>query len=152
MPTVRQINTLMYFIVMSRDMSPLAKKLALLLIEESKGFKKEVCVVVKKTRRAFSLEDVLGIGNGFHDMNSYGGTTHMHELMIAIGFDWHFSSHIGTLSPGPNGKMIDMTGESRTVWLGKRDYTRSAKRLGISRKRLDAISLEDPLQHLRRTE
>lgn len=142
--TETQINALRYLIIKSKDMEPIAKKLALYLIVVSHGLTREVRMTVTEGVRSFTREDVEAVGNGFHDMQSTHGTTHLCVVMAGMQTDFKFDHHIGTLC-ADDGEIRHLPNDIRsyTVWLSNIAYSRTATNLKANRRKIDAISIDE---------
>lgn len=143
--TENQINVLRYLIIKSRDVKPIAKKLALYLIAVSRGLTREVRFTVTEGVRSWTREDAEAVASGFHDMRSSGGTTHLSVIMTGMETDFHFDHHIGTFC-ADDGECRYLPNNilSYTVWLSNIAYSRTATNLRVNRKRIEAISPEEP--------
>lgn len=137
--TEKQIAVVKYFLTMSKDMNLQAKKLAMFLIEKSKGFTQDVFVTLTESPNGLHKDEVFSAGAAFHDIQSCGYSTHLWAIMVGMDMPMEFSSHIGTLFENGEIKHLPNNIASHTFWLSRKRYSREAKKLKISRKQLNAI-------------
>lgn len=128
--------------------TPLAKQILWFLLDRSKRLKKEVYFTFTEGKD-YTKEEIRGVGHSVGDMQSCNSTTHINEVMAAIGTDFTFSVHYGHF----DGEYLDTSGQfgerprsgfSYTIWLAKKYYSRSSEKVSVSRARLEAIDLRRP--------
>jgi hypothetical protein len=84
-----QIAILEYLIHRSKDMKPLAKKVAIWLLRESKGLMRNVYTSFSEEEGS---KEILA---SFHDMLSGSGSTHLNEVCMLVEPRLTFSEHYG---------------------------------------------------------
>src|SRR3989344_7938377 len=145
--TDKQIKALKYLMFKSRDGNDLVKRILVFLINSSKELTEQVSVSLMEDREGYSRDEVGEVGHGLHDMISSNGSTHLNELMTAVGTELHFSSHFGHYNERA---IFETAGQFSggypmryTFWLAKRSYGHSGVVTGLtaSREILDKIAI-----------
>ncbi|MFZ2523505.1 MAG: hypothetical protein WAW92_03940 [Minisyncoccia bacterium] len=162
MYTTKQIAALRYMIFRAKDGSELSKRVLAFLIDSSDGLTKEVCLSLVADREGYNTEEISAAGHGVSDMQSCNGTTHLSQIMVAMGNDLYFSVHYGDFDPSRPGDPFSQAGQfagipqadpvSRqegmpmryTFWLSRENYSREAKLVTVKREELEQINLRKP--------
>ncbi|MBT4376285.1 hypothetical protein HOD29_02820 [archaeon] len=139
--TEQQLKALKYLIIESKDGSNFAKQVAFFLINASENLTKPVCIsLIAKDNELELGKEVKKTAHGFHDFVSGNGTTHLSEIMVAMGTEFDFWNHSGYR------KFIPETqGIGYTFWLSKERYDHHAELLEVSIEELKKIELKSGL-------
>lgn len=85
--TKSQLEALKYLISKSRDLSEFARRCCVWMVDQSHGLTRNICVIIPAD---YPIKGE--ICDGIHNINSSGNTTHMDELLQAMGtakvFSW----------------------------------------------------------------
>lgn len=85
-----QIEALEDLLLVSKDLGPFGRQFAAWLLGQSKGLTRNICVAVPAD---LPKEEKDQIGYGLHDIVSSGCTTHIDDVMRAMGTKKRF--HVG---------------------------------------------------------
>ena len=162
MSTKKQLAALKYLITKSKHGNDAGKRLYWYLIDRSAGLTKEVCVTLTEGKEGYSTKEIQELARSLDGMTSSNGTTHLDAIMNAIGSNFSFNFHYGHFDR--NGK-FDTSGMfagasvglvldpklarlnvplSYTFWLAPGFYSGSAKRIKVTRQKLETIDLSKP--------
>ena len=155
MTSNRQIDALKVLVSASADLKPMNIRLYHHLIERSKGFTREVAVVLTE-ESGFTAKEIRELALNFERGRSRHGSTRIHEVLIAMGIEWKVSTHYGNLKdgvldsfgqfpgiPADRGGHGDCKAPMRyTFWLAKRHYSKDATVVRCSKEMLEKITLE----------
>lgn len=155
--TPEQRAALRYIIFKARNGNELTKRIMTHLLNESRGLTREVCLTLVADREGYSGEDIQQAASGMHSMNSTNGSTHMNELMIAMGSDMRFDYHYGDYDPSREGNPFSTAGMFPgwpiekvagaveepdlveegfpmrfTFWLSRKDYSSTAELVSVT--------------------
>ena len=165
MITPKQIAALKYMIFRAKNENEISKRVLAFLIDQSEGLTKEVCISLVADREGYTAEEIRAAGHGVGSMESGNGSTHVHELLDAMGSELNFSVHYGDFdssrSDDPFISDGQFAGWSRhqvtrpglvredmpmryTFWLSKKNYSRQATLVGATRQKLEQIDLAKP--------
>ncbi len=149
MLTQSQLDALKYLILVSKDGEVLAKKILLHLIAHSERLTKEVCLTVIEGREGFTSEEIEKAAYGVHDMQSSNGTTHLSEVMVAMGASMLFNLHSGDFDPDRQGDPFNHEFEKDrrkryTFWLDRTFYSREATYIPTSKVDLQKVDVRKP--------
>ncbi len=160
--TSKQIAALRYMIFNAKNGTELSKRVLAFLIESSEELTKEVCLSLVADREGYTADEISAAGHGVGGMDSCNGTTHLDQILAAMGSELSFSVHYGDFDPTHTDDPFSQAGqfagwpqadlESRregmpmryTFWLSKKNYSRQAKLVVATREELDQINLEKP--------
>ncbi len=133
----KQINALKHLIMFSRDCGEETKRACFALIDASEGL----------TNPVYFTGYTEDISDGVHALSSYFRTTHLDQIMIAMGIKFKFSHLGGHFTDSINSKFVvkRIKGKehAHTIWLSSERYDQKAK--PITQKEVDGIKLIDPL-------
>lgn len=143
--TSNQIAALTYIIFNAKDGTELSKRVLTFLVELSGFLTKEVCLSLVAGREGYTAGEIRAAGHGVHDMESSQGTTHLNQILDAMGSKLKFSVHYGYFDPARNGDaLVWQESDSCTFWLSKETYSRQATLIVATRKELGKINLMKP--------
>jgi len=161
--TPKQIAALRYMIFNAKNGTELSKRILAFLIDQSEGLTREVCLTLVEGREGYSAEEISDAAVGVGGMDSANGTTHLHELLLAMGSEINFSVHYGDFDPARVGDKFCYDGQYRgqqgncphglarevmplryTFWLSKKSYSREVELVTATRAVLDQIDLGKP--------
>lgn len=163
--TSKQIAALRYMIFNAKNGNELSKRVLAFLIESSEELTKEVCLSLVADREGYTADEISAAGYGVHDMESCNGTTHIDQILDAMGSELSFSVHYGDFDPtrtdDPFSSDGQFAGYSKfkvtrpgllregmplryTFWLSKQDYSRQAALVVATREELEQIDLKKP--------
>ena len=163
--TSKQIAALRYMSFNAKNGTELSKRVLALLIESSEELTKEVCTSLVADREGYTADEISAAGHGVGNMESCNGTTHIDQILHAMGSELSFSVHYGDFDPTRTDDPFNTDGMfagwdrsqvSRdglisegmplryTFWLSKKNYSRQAKLVVATREELDQINLEKP--------
>ena len=169
-PTKKQIAALKYLIFNAKDGTELTKRILAFLIDHSESLTKDVCLTLVENREGYSADEINNATNGFHAMLSCNRTTHLDQVIIAMGGEVGFSYHYGDFDPSRTGdpfnsdgifpgypaelvcalpeRIPGLTREDMplryTFWLARGYYAKKAKLVKATRAELEAINLLMP--------
>jgi hypothetical protein len=159
----KQIKALKYLLLNSRDAkSIITRKLLLFLIDKSNELTRDVCITLWETDSGFSAKEIRKIQGEFNSMCSGNRTTHVTEILVAMGSNFCFSDSYGdfdpTRRPDPFDNSVQFSGSTSspkkhveakpfraTFWLSKKRYTRNSKFLKVDRELLEKIEAKSGL-------
>lgn len=162
MVTERQIHALKYLISNARDGSSMVKQILWFLIDQSKSLTEEVCVTLTQDCGGFERQEIHRDALTMSSLTSSNCTTHIDQILIAMGTEFCFSVHYGNFDEdgkfNPSGMFSGIprsmvSDESLTVvnapmrytyWLAKKGYSGTARVIPVSRAELVAIDLSKP--------
>ena len=144
----KQIAALKYLIFNAKQTSNLAKQILAFLIDQSKGLTEEVYLTITVSEN-YTGKEIRRHALDMDNMFSCGSTTHLNEIMAAVGTDFCFSLHYGSFDGNgrfdTKGQFDDSNVPLRyTFWCGKGFYSKTAKATSISRVELESIDLKKP--------
>ena len=165
MVTSKQIAALKYMIFIAKNGTDLSKRVLAFLIDQSEELTKEVCLTLMADREGYTADEVNAAAHGMHGMESCNGTTHLDQILHAMGSEFSFSVHYGDFDPNrPDdpfntdgmfagcdrsqvtrlGLILEGMPLRYTFWLSKQEYSRQAKLVVAVREELEQINLEKP--------
>lgn len=163
--TEKQIAALRYMIFNAKDGTELSKRVLAFLIESSERLTKEVCLSLVADREGYTADEISAAGYGVGNMESCNGTTHIDQILHAMGSELGVSVHYGDFDPartddpfnsdgqftGWDRSRVSRPGQIRegmplryTFWLSKQDYSRQATLVVATREELEQINLKKP--------
>jgi len=163
--TKKQIAALKYLIFNARNVVDLSKQVLAFLIEQSENLTKEVCLTLVDGREGFSAAEITAAGRGMSVMQSCNSTTHLHQILHAMGSELRFSFHYGDFDPSRKDDPFNAHGQFAgfkeeqvaypglvrdgmpiryTFWFSKQDYSRQAKLVVATRNDLEQIDPAKP--------
>jgi hypothetical protein len=166
--TPKQIAALKYMIFIAKNGTHLSKRILAILIDKSENLTREVCLTLVAEREGFSGEEIDIAARGMHTMQSSDGTTHINQLMLAMGTDLRFDVHYGDYDPARAGDPFSSAGQfpgwdpalvhdpdpeeacredmpmRYTFWFAKGHYSRTAALVTTTREELEKIDLRRP--------
>lgn len=163
--TPKQIAALRYLIFKSKDGNELAKRVSAFLIDRSEGLVKDVCITLVEGYEGYTANEIQGASSGFDSMTRSNRTTHINQILDAMGSDMGFSVHYGDFDPKRGDEALNCDGLfvgypveichtpglcregmalRYTFWLSKGDYTPKADLVVVTRKDLEQIDLRKP--------
>jgi hypothetical protein len=113
-------------------------------------------------REGYTADEINAAALGVSSMESCTGTTHLHEILDAMGSEFSFSHHYGDFDQRRTGEPFSQAGQfagwpqadsvSRqegmplryTFWLSRQNYSRQAALVVATREELKQINLEKP--------
>lgn len=171
MKSRRQLVALKYLVARSKDGNDIAKRILWALIDGSHGLRESVAISLVADREGFSASEIFEAGMKTSDFLSCNGSTHIDQILAAMGTPFRVSVHYGDFDPTRPGKTLDCDGMFAglaswegatfppgslkqgmpmryTFWLARENYDRHAKLLHANRETLLAIDLSRPGLHL----
>lgn len=167
--TDRQIAALRYLVDKSQEASDLAKQIVVFLVNASQGLTQEVCLTLVAGRDGYSAKEITAAEKDVGGMVSANWTTHLNELLAAMGSDLVVSYHYGDFDPNRRGDKfnsdgifanlantpgITIVGPASTMkaglplrytfWLAKEHYSQEATLITATRQDLAGIDLNRP--------
>jgi hypothetical protein len=163
--TFKQIAALRYMIFNAKNGTELSKRVLAFLIEASEELTKEVCLSLVADREGYTADEILAAGCGVSSMESCNGTTHLDQILHAMGSELRFSVHYGDFDPARTDDSFNSDGQfagcSRsqvtrpglvregmplryTFWLSKTNYSRRATLVVATRELIEQINLKKP--------
>ncbi len=145
MLTKKQLIALQYVIAAAPDGNKFAKQLHFFLLAQSAGLTKEVCITLQEGDE-WPKAELRKEAHGIDSMWSSTASTHLPEIMAAMGTRFIYSLHYGHY--GENGE-FDTKGQLAeckaplryTFWLAHECYADAATKLTATRKELEAIDV-----------
>ena len=137
MITKKQIAALKHMIIKAPVASDLLKQILILLILRSGRLTRDVRIVISTTQ-GYNSNDILEAANGLQEMCGCNGNTHLGALVHLIGsrllFCWDNTTN-------QYGSLARRTNCCYTFWLAKIPYSRTARRLRVSKADLDNVDI-----------
>lgn len=145
MITAKQIAALKYLIFNSKDGTELTKRIIAHLIDHSSNLTKDVCLTLT-CERDFPREEIVAAYEGFEALPSANRSTHLTEILTAMGCDLRLSYDMGDYNPNREDDPLEcqVHEDSITFWLSKWHYSRQADHVEVTREDLEKIDLKKP--------
>ncbi|MBI5045270.1 MAG: hypothetical protein HZC02_05070 [Candidatus Levybacteria bacterium] len=155
MVTDKQIAALKYLIFHSKQGKPLSKQILAFLLDGSKNLTREVYVTLWPISE-YTPKEVRDSAIGIDAMKSPNGSTHLNEVMDAMGTEFGFDIHYGHFHEGdfitagqfpglPSRECHPFGLPARyTFWCSPHRYSDTAEPLLVTRAELEAIDLKKP--------
>jgi hypothetical protein len=166
MAILKQIAALKYLIFHAKEGTDLCKRLLAFLIDESRGFTRPVCVTLVENVSGFTASEIRDAALSLDCMVSCNNTTHINQILIAMGCDFLLCVHYGDFDPTrekpfntagqfagfPEEMVIGKDSELRregmpvryTFWLADEYYAKQAILVVTTREELEQIDLNKP--------
>ena len=161
--TSKQIAALRYLIFNAKNGTELSKRVLAFLIESSNGLTKAVCLSLVADREGYTADEINTAGRGVDSMERCNGTTHLDEILQAMGSKLVFSVHYGDFNPARATDPFNTDGQFAgwgehlvtdpglvregmplryTFWLSEEPYSRKATLVVATREEFEKINLE----------
>jgi len=88
----KQTPALKYIISVSKNGTKLSRRVLWHLIDQSKNLRKDVYLQLRADHEGYTKKQIEAAGISVHNMVSCGYTTHLNELLKAMGSKLSFSS------------------------------------------------------------
>lgn len=165
MVTAKQIAALKYLIFIAKDGTDLSKRVLAFLLDASEGLTKDVCLTLVADREGYTADEISAAAYGVDSMKSRNGTTHINQILHAMGIELKFSVHYGDFDPTRTDDPFNSYGQFAglkaheatepglvregmplryTFWLSKEHYSLQATLVVATREKLEQINLEKP--------
>lgn len=163
--TPKQIAALRYLIFRSKIENVAIKRILSCLIDNSDKLTKGVCLTLIEDREGYNANEIEAIIRDLSAMESATGTTHINEILYAMGSNLKFSTHYGDFDPTRVGDPFNNDGQftgfdrtqvSRddlirqgmplryTIWFAKENYSPHAALVTINREQMEQIDIKKP--------
>lgn len=163
MVTLRQIAALKFMIFIAKNGTEVSKRVLAFLIDQSEELTREVCLTLVVNREGYTADEINAAAHGVGGMQSGGGTTHLNELLEAMGCGMIFSIHYGDFDPSRGSDPFNNDGQFAgasisqvvepgviregmplryTFWLAQQRYSRQATLVVTTREELEQIDLK----------
>lgn len=140
MATKKQIAALKYLIFRSKDGANITKRLLAFLINHSMGLTRGVYVNLVGSLNGFSARTIQQAAFGLHDMQSCNGTTHIGQVLIAMGSPLVFGyRNVSGTQPGLKRNQC-----AWTFWLAQDRTVLDAEFIEVHSSELEQIDLSKP--------
>ncbi|HTE49147.1 MAG TPA: hypothetical protein VK675_04525 [Candidatus Paceibacterota bacterium] len=166
--TPKQIAALKYLIFIAKDGTELSKRILAFLIDRSEGLTKPVCLTLWADREGYTGDEIHAAAWEADAIWSCNGTTHLNEILFAMGSKLLPCSHYGDFDPARKKKFnsagifagvpLSMVRNSKpekrreslredmptryTFWLAKTYYSRKVTHIVTTREELEKIDLK----------
>jgi hypothetical protein len=162
MVTEKQVAALKYLIAASKYGNDTAKSIFFFLLDKSERLSKQVYVTFTQGLEGYTGGEIDKAARSISGMHSCNCTTHIDQIMIAMGTAHRFSVHYGHFDHDGKydtsgmfpGLPQDMVSDPKltvldapcryTFWLAPGSYSKSAERLTTTRQELETIDLSRP--------
>ncbi len=151
--TKKQITALKYLIFNAVDGTDLTKQVLALLIDQSRGpLAESVCITLTEDDGEYSAKEISDAARGLWEMQIVHGTTHIDQILKAMGSNLCFSVHEGDFSAFCKGHDVETSSETaikgqlevQTFWLAKKNFFMDSRLVHITREMLEEINLRKP--------
>lgn len=163
--TAKQIAALKFLLYNANVRNQTTKQILALLINRSRKLAKEVCLTLVQDRDGYTAEEIDAAAKTVSILLSSNSTTHLNEVLKAMGSDFVFSVHYGDFNPSrskdqfsaegmfagfdksqvSDGKLLTEGMPLRyTFWLAKDYYSRQAVLVKATRDSFEKINLGRP--------